>query len=348
MSYFWGNKSNDKHKKMAKLYGNTWWGQKWLDALSNIDNSNRLPRGRSYANTGKVKEISIDKQKINAKVQGSSPRPYKVTIGLSPFSKKEKEAVLEIIAENPLFLSKLLNNEMPSELLAELKKTGIYIFPTKWKDMSGSACSCPDHAVPCKHLAAVIYMIANEIDRNPFIIFDLRDFQLLDTLKAEGHVAAKSQQMPIRKLTDLFADPKEQKNEKEYQYSAVIVQQIDFSKLPLSKERLFRLLEKNPLFCNEKDFKNILEDNYLKIQKESKKWLNHSEDFNDYTLKPEMDFAQVVIDREFNYVGFNVMTEDDIIFWNKRRDFQRLNDSLSTISLAQLNDFVLQLNRFIG
>ena len=65
---------------MRKTYGNTWWGKQWLNALSYIDYSNRLPRGRSYANRGMVKEIAIEGNKITAKVAGSRPRPYSVDI----------------------------------------------------------------------------------------------------------------------------------------------------------------------------------------------------------------------------------------------------------------------------
>ena len=78
-------------------YGNTWWGEQWLNSLTKIDNSNRLPRGKTYANKGSVKNIEIATNSIAAKVQGSAPRPYKITIGVPLFSEAEQKKVLRII-----------------------------------------------------------------------------------------------------------------------------------------------------------------------------------------------------------------------------------------------------------
>ena len=60
---------------MANTYGNTWWGKQWLQALANIDYSNRLPRGRTYANKGMAQDIVINKNIITANVRGSRPQP---------------------------------------------------------------------------------------------------------------------------------------------------------------------------------------------------------------------------------------------------------------------------------
>ncbi len=42
---------------MRNKYGKTWWGEHWLKSLSNIDYSNRLERGSSYANKGAVLDL---------------------------------------------------------------------------------------------------------------------------------------------------------------------------------------------------------------------------------------------------------------------------------------------------
>ena len=147
-----------------KTYGNTWWGKQWLNALNNIDYSNRLPRGRSYANRGFVKEIEIDGNRILAKVAGSRPRPYSVDFKIPTFSPNERAAIIETVTANPLHLSKLLNRQLPIELKDLLSRKDIHLFPNSWKDLQGG-CSCPDWAVPCKHMAAVLYLVANEIDK---------------------------------------------------------------------------------------------------------------------------------------------------------------------------------------
>jgi len=100
---------------MAK-YGQTWWGNNWLNALTNIDWENRLPRGRAYATRGAVKKITIDDNRIDARVQGRRRSPYKIAISIPPFTVKEKELLIEKITENTLYVTKLLNRELPSAL----------------------------------------------------------------------------------------------------------------------------------------------------------------------------------------------------------------------------------------
>ena len=85
-------------------FGQTWWGKQWLEALTHIDNSNRLPRGRTYARNGSVKEIAIEGNVIRGKVKGSMPRPYKVTVALSLFSMKERDVIVTMFVDDPLLL----------------------------------------------------------------------------------------------------------------------------------------------------------------------------------------------------------------------------------------------------
>lgn len=163
-------------------FGRTWWGAQWLRALDRIDFSNRLPRGRNYASRGAVVSIKIKDNAINAKVQGTRRTPYNVKIVVPPYFDKEKGLFIESIKESPLVLSRLLNRELPAELLQIGEENNIKIFPQSWQDIKLN-CNCPDWAVPCKHLAAVIYMVANEIDQNPSLVFTLHNFDIIEELK---------------------------------------------------------------------------------------------------------------------------------------------------------------------
>ena len=166
-------------------YGITWWGGQWLNALAHIDYSNRLPRGRSYANKGAVKEISIQKNVISARVSGTRATPYKVKLKIPEFSGEEIATLTGEILKNPLLISRLLNRELPRSLNELAKSQMIRIFPERWDDLD-MHCSCPDWAIPCKHLAAVINLVANEIDKNPFLIFKLHGFDIISELKKAG------------------------------------------------------------------------------------------------------------------------------------------------------------------
>src|SRR5574344_1932674 len=136
---------------MATKYGRTWWGMQWLGALKNIDYSNRLPRGASYAKNGMVQEIKFNENVIHAKVCGSSSTPYSVNIKLPRFNENQIDKLIDIIISQPVVLSKLLNRQLDIELSSMAENAGMRLFPRSWTDLRMD-CSCPDWAVPCKHL----------------------------------------------------------------------------------------------------------------------------------------------------------------------------------------------------
>lgn len=174
---------------MATIYGNTWWGEQWLGALKNIDYSNRLPRGASYARNGMVQEINFSGNIISAKVKGSRRTPYSETIKLPEFSSKDVDKLIKLIQEQPVVLSKLFNRQLDESLAKMAEEAGLPLFPKQWKDLEMN-CSCPDWAVPCKHLAAVIYKTSMEIDNNPFLVFSLHGVDLMAELEMRGITAA--------------------------------------------------------------------------------------------------------------------------------------------------------------
>lgn len=238
-------------------YGQTWWGKQWLNSLSQIDFDNRLPRGRSYANNGSVKSLKIEKNRITAKVQGSSM--YKVTVEVPIFSAEQKTNLVEAIAEDAVILSRLLNAELDSEISNIADKQGIQLFPSKWKDFQ-MHCSCPDWAVPCKHLAAVIYLVSREIDKNPFLVFDLHELNLLGKLKNSGVSISDKAKSQIPILAELLTPQNEKTSD---QIDFKIIDEIDFSTLEDLQQNLPKLLTDKPLFYEDADFKML----YLKALK---------------------------------------------------------------------------------
>ncbi len=243
---------------MAKItYGKTWWGQQWLKALDNIDNSNRIPRGKTYANKGAVKDFKISEKSISSKVQGSMSQPYKQLLRLMPFKKEEKERIIACIEENPLLLAELLNRKMPQEMNELLLEAGITLFPKDWNSLEMD-CSCPDWAVPCKHLAAVIYVVANEIDRNPFILFELRDFDLLGELKKRDMLSSSEHKEKIFCTADAFSKTLPGKgavNPENYD-------NLSFSPFESRLSKMLRLLNDEALFYKNGDFKALLKKLY--------------------------------------------------------------------------------------
>ncbi len=287
---------------MRKTYGNTWWGKQWLNALSNIDYSNRLPRGRTYANKGMVKEISIEGNKISAKVAGSRPSPYKVNISVPEFTAAEKAKIMAMVTDNPAYLSKLLNRRLPNELNDICSRQGIHIFPNTWDDLNGG-CSCPDWAVPCKHMASVLYLIANEIDKNPFLVFQLHDFDLFKGLEGIGYSADGQADVQTLSLSDLqqpFVF-----NEEAFKWDKEAYNDLDFSKLSDCKEQLITLLSPRSVFYPNGDFRSVLKSVYTKVSKTQKKANKQEDESSLTTLIDAVEDIEVLVDNDLDYLSCN-------------------------------------------
>ena len=177
----------------GNTFGKTWWGSEWLKSLTHIDYANRIPRGSAYARKGAVRSIIVSGNVITAKVSGSRPTPYKVTIRVPLFKKEQTDLLMKKLLEQPALISKLLNRELDPEVFQVAKRIGLNLFPQRWDDLDMN-CSCPDWAVPCKHLAAVIYMMSREIDNDPFLVFSMHGVDLLDELK-KRHVEIEKEQV---------------------------------------------------------------------------------------------------------------------------------------------------------
>jgi len=166
-------KDGIKAKSKRGAIGETWWSKRWIDVLESFNMGARLTRGRSYARKGQVISIDVSKGVVEAKVQGTRSKPYEVTIGMKPISEDDWERVLDAMASKAIFAAKLLSGEMPTAIEDAFAEAGVSLFPTKKKDLK-TDCSCPDSANPCKHIAAVYYLLAERFDDDPFLIFKLR------------------------------------------------------------------------------------------------------------------------------------------------------------------------------
>jgi uncharacterized Zn finger protein len=154
-------------------FGAEWWGKQWIAALHSLDGEGRLERGKSYARTGKVRVLEIGKGLAYAKVQGSRPRPYQTAVELQAFTDDEWNQALTALASQLIYTAKLLAGEMPSDIEDIFKGIHLSLFPRNLKDIH-FYCTCPDDGAPCKHAAAVYYLLAEQIDANPFVLFHLR------------------------------------------------------------------------------------------------------------------------------------------------------------------------------
>jgi uncharacterized Zn finger protein len=154
-------------------FAESWWAERWIAALESFDIGERLNRGRRYARRGQVLSIEVDKGIARARVQGSRPRPYEVTVKVRPLQTAEWTRVTSQLAREAVFAARLLAGEMPRDIETAFQRAGSSLFPEKSRELA-TACSCPDWSNPCKHVAAVYYLLGEEFDRDPFLLFTLR------------------------------------------------------------------------------------------------------------------------------------------------------------------------------
>jgi uncharacterized Zn finger protein len=153
-------------------FGEHWWARRWIEVLESFGWDNRLQRGRTYARKGQVMSIDVQPGRVTARVQGSRRAPYVVRIDVGLLGDHDWERAIDAVAEQALFAAQLLVGEMPTEIEEAFRAAGVSLFPTS-QDV-GMSCSCPDWVVPCKHIAAVYYLLGEEFDHDPFLLFTLR------------------------------------------------------------------------------------------------------------------------------------------------------------------------------
>lgn len=176
-----------------------WWAQRWIDVLESFGWVRRLARARVYAREGNVLSIEFKGSKVFARVQGTAPEPYKVTLSLDSFTDEQWSYIIESMSQRAIFSAKLLAGEMPQSIEDVFTANGLSLFPFTKFDIH-SRCSCPDPANPCKHIGAVYYLLGDRFSEDPFVLFQLRGRtkeQIIDALRQiRGQAGAEQNSTP--------------------------------------------------------------------------------------------------------------------------------------------------------
>jgi uncharacterized Zn finger protein len=177
----------------------TWWSRRFVEVLESFGMGGRLARGRSYARTGQVISMSLSTSMVVALIMGSRETPYRARIGVKKFSDEEWRRIERALADQAIFAAKLLAGEMPPEIEEVFTSLGLALFPETMRELQMD-CSCPDWEVPCKHLAATCYLLAEAFDTDPFEILAWRGRsreELLDNLRAMRGSGARAPERSV-------------------------------------------------------------------------------------------------------------------------------------------------------
>ncbi|MDN2497432.1 hypothetical protein FHY52_12165 [Nocardia nova] len=154
-------------------FARTWWGRAFLEAVEEVADAGRLSRGRTYARSGQVVSYHIEPGAVAAEVQGSQPRPFTSVLTLRVLRDDRLDELVEQVRGTPGMLAQLASGALPQEL-------GPLLLPGTAAELDFS-CTCPDDGWPCKHVAALCYIVAERLDESPAIMLNLRGLDL-DTL----------------------------------------------------------------------------------------------------------------------------------------------------------------------
>ena len=164
----------------------TFWGEAWCDHLESFsDYENRLPRGRTYVRNGSVCHLDIAKGQVNAMVCGSEL--YKVNVAVKTLARKKWIDLKNRCAGQIGSLLELLQGRLSKNVMTVVTDRNKGLFPLPGEIRLD--CNCPDWAVMCKHVAAVLYGVAARLDEKPELLFLLRGVDHEELISAEVDVA---------------------------------------------------------------------------------------------------------------------------------------------------------------
>ncbi|EEG79092.1 SNF2-related protein [Dethiobacter alkaliphilus] len=248
-------------------FAKTWWGKNWIETLRHTGFSSRLPRGKSYATEGAVREVNIKDGTVTALVQAWRKTAYSITIRLEPFSPAEKKTIKKLITANPALATELCMGSLPDALISTLRQQNISLFPASWKAVNAN-CSCLDWANPCKHLVAVFLILSGKVDKDPLILFELRGVSRQELVVAAGPKkipTAKDHFIPIAEVAlQKTTDP-------DLTLTSLAERQSELN-------TVFSMLNDSPLFYKQENFKTVLLNGYKAVAKSAAKKMNLSKD----------------------------------------------------------------------
>jgi uncharacterized Zn finger protein len=195
-----------KARSQRGAIGQSWWSGRFVEVLERIGVGGRLQRGRNYARRGQVLSLAVEPGIVAAQVQGSRARPYRVRVNITAYGKAEWSQLERALAGDAWYTARLLAGEMPEDIEDVFADQGMPLFPRSAAELSMD-CSCPDHEVPCKHIAAVFYLLAEAFDEDPFTILAWRGRERDVLLANVG--AARADGPPAADLADHAAPPLE-------------------------------------------------------------------------------------------------------------------------------------------
>lgn len=180
------------------------WADAWLDAVAAFSHPGRMRRGQRFAGHGKIRKFEVKPGSISASVKEEG-NTYLVVIKLRQLDDATWDRIVRHLASQALFSARLLAGEMPAEVIKVFEELEAPLFPEA--EALQASCTCPDWEVPCKHIAALYYLLAERFEEDPFLLFLARG-------RSKEELLAMLRQ---HRQTSTDADANEQETEEDFQ-----------------------------------------------------------------------------------------------------------------------------------
>ena len=301
---------------MAKIsFGKTWWSEQWIDGFKCIDYNNKMSKGLYLAELGLVRKINVEKNVITADIELGRFEPVKVSFIMSPFTEDQKIKIVDRIAKVPALLSDLQNRKLPTNLLFFCNKYKIKLIPNEWYDIKAED-SSPFATIPTEFMTALVYAISAEIDKNPFLIFEMHDFDVFAELEKQGHMIGAKKERTLLSSSN-FWENKEGANEN---IETTVIPNYDLSLIPEMLDNMLTLLVEKPIFSPKKDFKKVLKSTLQDVSKNiyrlTRKEIEHPNE-----IFESIDEVSIVFDQylELENVSF-IDRQGEVLSFEKAKD----------------------------
>jgi uncharacterized Zn finger protein len=193
----------------------SWWAGRWMRALAQVLDANRISEGRACVRAGRVSRLEVQPGLVLAEVQSSANAtqvPYRVRMATVMFSDAQWDRITSLMGQRAIYAAQLINGEMPEDIEAVFQAAGVSLFPTSMHDL-GAGCTCAEWPSACRHVVAVFCRIGELIDSDPFLLFTVRGRtkeQLMSALRAQraGHWDAEAFQQMSATEPGAMTDPR--------------------------------------------------------------------------------------------------------------------------------------------
>jgi len=241
------------------------WGTVWLKSIQKIYFENGFEFSKiSSSDITAVKGLKIKGQEITAEIKGTDSYLYAVKLKFENVDETVKEQIKNLISSNPSIALKVSLGHLPDALVTLLYDKNLSVFPHSLDEIK-TQCSCKCELF-CQHIAAICHTLESEINKNPFLMFNLRGIPTVELIEAAGLIKGLDEKIEknihnkFMQMTEISAISSEEN------YSCKKSSEFIFPVADIYS--LFNLLPSNPIFFNRKDFKSRLLSIYEAVETE--------------------------------------------------------------------------------